>query len=112
MKTIYGETIQQSDEQLALVRRANQQLQKLLGQSADLVTAEWDLGTDERKRPVITLRLSDWTGAVTAEFAPDELAKPMSLDSRLYRLWGDLLQDRSHKQLEHLLKSVESASES
>jgi hypothetical protein len=41
---------------------------------------------------------------VTAVFDPKELESPSLMRSRLNRLWGDLLQIRSHRQLRDLLE--------
>lgn len=94
------------------IQRATPILESVVEASADLVRAEWSLGRDERGRPLILLRLSDFTGSVVGHFAPDELGMPGDLRIRLYRLWGDLLQERSHKQLERvksLLGEIEEA---
>lgn len=96
----------------AAIQRATPILESVVEASADLVRAEWGLGRDERGRPLILLRLSDFTGSVVGHFAPDELSMPGHLRIRLYRLWGDLLQERSHKQLERvksLLNQIEGA---
>lgn len=77
-------------------------LDEVLGNSRGLVSAEWDIGEDRQGRPVFTLKLSDLTGAVTGTFAPDELANSQHMKTRLYRLWGNLLQIRITKQLESI----------
>jgi hypothetical protein len=110
MNVICSERIRQSGSLLRLVQQAADRLEEVIGSSAGLVTAEWDQSDDGRGRAVVTLRLSDWTGAVVASFAPDELEDASRLHVRLHRLWGDLLQARSHKQLQELLKSVDASS--
>src|SRR5207253_765718 len=70
------------------------------------VRAEWKMTRDERGKSLVALTLSDWTSSVTGCFAPDELKNAAKLEGRLSHLWGDLLQDRSHKQLKKLRESV------
>ena len=87
----------------AILQQATRQLEEILGRSAGLVKAEWDRREDARGRVLYTLRLSDWTGGVvSADFTPDELQSSSQVRYRLHRLWGDLLQERSQKQLEQL----------
>ena len=50
-------------------------------------------------------------GAVESRFAPDELENATHLQIRLHRLWGDLLQDRSHRQVSKLKELVRSLDE-
>jgi hypothetical protein len=105
MKVIYQNGAKQWAEGYSLLQSTTTHLEEVLGPSADSVTAEWDRAEDAQGRPVVTLRLSDWTGSVTAVFAPNELQSLSHMRARLYRLWGDLLQIRSTKQLQELLES-------
>jgi hypothetical protein len=92
------------------VLSANEILEEVLGQAADLVTADWSEGQDEMSRPIVILTLRDFTGSVFTRFAPDELTNPDHMRRRLHRLWGDLLQIRvrTHvKSLQELVQSVE-----
>jgi hypothetical protein len=98
----YGYGVRQAGDLLALVSSANRVLSEVLGASAGLVSAEWDRTEDARGRPIVTLRLSDFTGAVTGTFAANELRSYPVLRNRLYSLWGDLLQVRNHRQLQEL----------
>src|SRR5438445_2780145 len=83
------------------VRRASQLLEEIIGPTADSVSKEWSPVRDASGR--LLLALSDSTGArVEEKFAPDELTNEARLRARFYRIWGDLLQHRSHKQLELL----------
>ncbi len=86
------------------VQRGNDILEMVVGQSADSAKANWELKQDEKGRPLLWLTLSDFTGQVVDKFAPDELQNSERLWDRLHRLWGDLLQVRSHKLLEELMK--------
>jgi hypothetical protein len=71
-----------------------------MGFSASRSKAEWILTHDNRKREIIELRVSDWTGSVGYRFAPDELFDREHIEYRLGRLWGDLLMVRSHVQMD------------
>lgn len=105
MQIIYRDRARQWGEGLALLQHATKRLEEVLGPSAGQVTAEWDRAEDGQGRLVYTLRLSDWTGAATAVFDSDELQSGSHMRSRFYRLWGDLLQIRSDKQLQELMGS-------
>lgn len=111
MLTTVDERIHRNPELARMVGQADKALGAVLGESAGLVTAEWRLAEDERRRPVVLLKLRDVTGAVEGRFAPDELVNPSHLQIRLHRLWGDLLQVRSHTQLNTLKELVQSLEE-
>ena len=107
MKNVEIDEKIKADPELApAVKDATILLDAELGASADLVTARWNLSEDARSRPVIDLEISDFTGAVSTRFAPDELRNTSHMQVRLGRLWGDLLQVRSHKQVEKLRQLV------
>src|SRR5438105_5463422 len=101
MNVTYGEKTDHKPE-YALLQEATRRLEEVLGQSADLVAVEWKRGQDERGRLLYTLRLSDFAGAVSATFAPDELRSPSHQRYRLLDLWGDLLQVRSDAQMKKI----------
>jgi hypothetical protein len=105
MKIIYSEALRQSSDLFALAQRASQLLEDVATRSSPLATAAWDFDRDERGQAVVLLRLSDWIASVTARFSPAELANVDALSGRLNRLWGDLLQVRSHRLLDELDKS-------
>src|SRR5438105_4829026 len=90
------------------VLRANQLLGEVIGPTAESVNVKWDLAKDARDRPVVHLVLSDFTKArVEAQFAPDELTNEGHLYDRFYKIWGDLLQRRSHQQLDQLSGKID-----
>lgn len=105
MDVKYTETLRQWGEGHTLVQQAQQRLERVLGASADVVKAEWDLTTDARGRPLISLRLRDHTGNVQGLFAPDELRSEPQTNFRLYRLWGDLLQAKTANMLQQLAEA-------
>jgi hypothetical protein len=98
----YGYGVRQPAELRALVFSANRVLSEVLASSASLISAEWDRTEDARGQSIVTLRLSDFTGAVTGTFAINELRSYPILRDRLNSLWGDLLQIRNHYQLQAL----------
>lgn len=89
-------------EEFVLLEQATACLADVLGPSAGQVRTEWDRVEDACGRAVYTLRLCDWTGEASGNFSLQELRSSSQLRYRLIRLWGDLLQDRSHKQLKAL----------
>jgi hypothetical protein len=106
MKTLTVDQSIRTDPQLAAdVSSATDIVEDELGKSAEHVEAEWRLTSDHSDRKLLILRLSDWTGAVEGEFAPDELRNPEHMRRRVVRLWGDLLQVRAHEQIESLAKN-------
>jgi hypothetical protein len=84
------------------VDQATQLLFSLLGDARSSISIDWELAEDARNRPVIILKLSDANGTVSATFEPSELGDRNRLAERLNRLWGDLLEIRSHKQIERM----------
>jgi hypothetical protein len=96
MKVDYSERAQQALDQIDR-DRITRVLSETLGQSAELVQANWDVPEDTKGRRLLTVELKDWTGSVTASLEPDEVKSDHHLRYRLYRLWGDLLRDRSNK---------------
>src|SRR6185369_604517 len=105
MKTVtYKDGFGQAANLRDPAERATRELNELLGLSASQVSAEWDRTEDERGRPLVTLRIWDGTGEAIARFTPRELEDPTQLRGRFYHLWGDLLEIRSHKQLQALME--------
>ena len=108
MKSVEISPSIQADSRLGqLVRRATEVLERTIGpKSSPLVSASWSLVNDERQRPLLRLEVSDFTGTPTpAVFAPDDLEDDWRTEGRMLRLWGDLLQVRSHRQLDEILNS-------
>ena len=103
MNVLIGKAFNGNREAAERTRRISQALEET-GPTSKRVTADWDLVTDADRRRWVTLTLSDDTGIrVETRFMPDEFANDSRLLARLYRVWGDLLQERSHKQLDALL---------
>lgn len=71
------------------------------GDWTDLMTASWVVcRRDENGQPVFQLRLRDWSGQVEADFTAEDMRNMDLLRRKMGRLWGDLLQIRSHKLIE------------
>jgi len=93
-----------SDSKLqGAVENAMHVLEQAVGDSSRLLRVQWEKTTDDKNRPLVRVRLKDWTGEVEGYFAPQDLTSDDTLRGRFYKLYGDLLQIRSHKQLEELL---------
>jgi hypothetical protein len=105
MRVTYTDRAKPWAEGHGILEQATKVLEEVVGTSSDLISAEWDRADDRQGQAVFTLRLSDWSGAVTGVFDPEELKSPSHLLIRLHRLWGDLLQIRSHKQLQELQRT-------
>ncbi len=98
MKVEYSDKAKQWGEGFALLQQATKRLEEVVGPATAWVVAVWDRAEDARGRSVYTLRISDWEGAVSATFTPDELRSRTQDRYYWHRLWGDLLQVRSHQQ--------------
>jgi hypothetical protein len=109
MDVKYPDTGAQPGDEHALLAMATRLLEEAAG-SAPNLKIEWDRSNDENGRPVYTLRLSDRSGSASGGFSPEDLRDTTHLRYRLIRLWGDLLQARSHKQLQELLGAGSSGS--
>ena len=100
METVVEDKIRGDPELASAVDHATALLERELGQSRDLVSAEWSLARDEQGRPLIDLKLSDPSGSIVGRFARVELSDPRQMGIRFHRLWGDLLQKRAREHLE------------
>lgn len=111
MNARYSETTKQACAELPLLQEATARLEEVIGPSifVDQLRAEWNQDRDPKGRTHYTLRLSVQEESVSASFTPRELRDRRELRYRLIRLWGDLLQLISHKQLENLTKGSDGA---
>jgi hypothetical protein len=99
MKSSVSEAIRSDPILEPRVRRATQMLEQV----TETAVADWDLVRNANNRPMVLLVLTDFTGArVEAKFDPAELNNENHLNAKFYRIWGDLLQRRSHQQLNQL----------
>lgn len=102
--TLHRSSLSRSDF-IRLVEQASEAIGEILGTLRGSVSEEWNLAKDAQGQPMVTLKLSDPTGAAVATFEPSELEDRRHMVVRINRLWGDLLQIRSHAQLQRLLAS-------
>jgi hypothetical protein len=107
MKINVPEEIRRNPALNSVVDRAIHILADEVGPSASLVQADWSMAKDERSQTVVELKLSDYTGSAQSRFVPEEMANLSLLRIRLHRLWEDLLQVRSGKQVERLKQLVQ-----
>jgi len=109
MYTVISRTIEDNPQLSSLVKRANQLLEEILGPQAGSVTANWyEEIRDPGRFHFVTLNLSDSTGAsAVTPFTAGELTREDYLRARFHRVWGDLLQERSHRQLDLLSGKID-----
>jgi hypothetical protein len=82
-----------------LVGNANVMLLNQIGSSSDEVEVKWTSKVVDG-RSQLQVSLEDPTGRASAAFSREELNEPGLVQRRIIRVWGDLLQIRSHKQIE------------
>lgn len=111
-KVTYTEKLENDKRLLPLAQKATEQLEELIGLYSAEVSAEWDLNEDAHGRPLVSLRIRDYSGAKDVKFDPAMLANARHTRGRLNRLWGDLLEIRSdaqHRKVLQLLQEYEGA---
>lgn len=100
-KSTFSQTIRENAAVSSLVDEATGVLAQVIARTASDIRAGWQL-VDTAKTPIVQLTLEDKHNQVAATdwFSIKELQNKTILRRRLDRLWGDLLQASSHKQLE------------
>src|SRR5262245_14808261 len=106
MKVTYHQALQNDQRLSRAAEQATATLEAVLNHFKDSVDVEWDRTEDERGRPVVALRLADWSGSVLGKLTPEELRDPVVTKIRLQRLWDDLLQVRSGAHVKQLRDMV------
>ena len=110
MKSITVEPRISADPELhALIESANRVLDHELGPSSGQVEAAWFYAADSESPsngPMIGLSIKDKAESASTIVSRSELSDPHRIAVRVLRLWGDLLQVRSHKQLASLAEST------
>jgi hypothetical protein len=98
------DAIRRDPELFAAVEHASRLLEEEIGPSAGQVSAEWQLFGADQQIPTVRVEISDSTGSAMTHFQRQMLPKltDSALSLAFVRLWGDLLQVRSHKQTEKL----------
>jgi len=105
MNVNYAARAKQSGEAYTLMQKATKWLEEATGKSSAMVRAEWDQCEDEKGQTQFTLRVSDTKDFAMASFSLDELASPADMRYLLIRLWGEVLQARSHRLVNKLLET-------
>ncbi|MCI0643123.1 MAG: hypothetical protein L0Y72_13945 [Gemmataceae bacterium] len=88
------------------VEQATDLLEREMRNTAVPTSVHWNTESDEHDRPVLALTLADRYGVLKERFDLKEWKNPSRLQSRLHRLWGDMLQMRSQKQVEKLIEMM------
>ena len=98
------EAIRKDPKLRPLIERASTSLEEEIGTSKYSVSAEWTLEKSGQELPMIGLKISDGVDSASDRFEPAFLERvpDSSLRIRFIRLWGDLLQEKSHRQMKHL----------
>src|SRR5262249_51570685 len=94
-----------NSEAYPLLQQLTGLLPEVVGAPAERVKVAWDRKTDPRGGSRYSLRLAGSGEEAQADFRVDELQNPLVMHFRLHHLWGDVLQERSHKQLRKMLNS-------
>jgi hypothetical protein len=99
-------TIKVSPDLTPSIEQADKILASVIGNTVVSAKADWSEERDAQDRRVVKLTISDPSSSVSALFTPSELKNVKRLERRLIRLWGDLLQEVSHKQSAKLRQVV------
>jgi hypothetical protein len=96
---------------LPRLHKANEMLRDIIGPSREEnVLVDWQAGADNHK-PHLRLKVARPPDQVETKIAVDDLKDEEKLWMTLVRLWGDVLEIRSHRQIRELLE-VEEATQS
>lgn len=98
-------SVQENPDWARRVEQANATLQDVIGRTYEPANARWTVNGSKNGSRILCLRLTDFASSVEEAFLPEELDGSQQLWFRMNHLWGDLLQNRSHKRLEHLLST-------
>jgi len=98
----FADKVKRSPYYFRLVRRVTGELETVVGQSMGQIRVRWEYAEDAQRRPLYILVVEDDTSRESAAFTPADLENEAALPARLSRLWGDLLQDQNHKQLQRI----------
>src|SRR5438067_2220966 len=88
---------------LARLKRANEILGEITRPSTENVLIDWRLAPENHK-PHFRLALAKPPDRVEADIAGDDLEDENGLRRTLIRLWGDVLEVRSHRLVQDLLE--------
>jgi hypothetical protein len=78
-------------------------LEEEIGQPAERVRVSWELCLENPSRPLLKLTIADWDVEVIGIFSAEELENPNNqLRHRFVHMWGNLLQEASHRRLQRI----------
>jgi len=100
MQVEYSENAQQWPEGYRLIQNATEVLADVMLPSTDPLRVEWSSGIDNQGLPLYTLRISDVDDSATAQFTLEDLRSTHYLRFLLAMLFGKILQERGHRQLQ------------
>ncbi len=75
------------------------------------IRASWDFLPDAATNGVVLLDLTDSTDMTRTRLFPEEFDNPRLLESKLNRLWGELLRARAKTKITGLLETLRSGGE-
>jgi hypothetical protein len=101
----FGPSVRENPYYFRLARQVTAELEAISGTSAGFVDVVWDRVTDTEGHVFYTLDIHDFVAKVALAFTPAQLEQSREIRSSLYGIWGDLLQERNHKQLQELLSA-------
>ncbi len=103
MEVTIAQEIREEPRLAAAVDRATRLLGVEAPPSGARARADWSIVPSSLGPPRIRLELRDpWDGDAAIRFSPEELDDPERLQFRIFQIWSQLLQDRSHKQIRAL----------
>jgi hypothetical protein len=88
------------------VERAEKVFARVLSVSDGRAERRWSLSRDSRGRPVIEMTVRDGDVAGSKSFTAEEIADTGRVEDRLLRFWGDMLQEKTHRQREKLRRLI------
>ena len=104
MKVSYPQKLQSNGVASWQLEQATETLRDIIGSTAELAEVTWEIIQDGRGQSLYRLTIRDGDEVVSDSIAPGEFQSPDKLWWRLYRLWGAVLRDRSHKLVAELQK--------
>jgi hypothetical protein len=98
------EAIRKDPKLLSAIEHATKALEEEIGPASSTVTAEWTLSGANQQLPLIGLEISDGIDSARQQFQRTMIERKPDSSLRIHfiRMWGDLLQERSHRQMKRL----------
>jgi hypothetical protein len=106
MPVAIDEAIRSDAAMLRAVERAEKIFSDILGVAVERVDRRWELARDSAGRTAVRLSVTDDGVSGETLFTAQQINNPNYLEDRLIKFWGDLLEDKAHKQLARLRQLV------